>query len=340
MARLVSTMQLPATQDLIQKSFIESIYGWSGSADVRKLFIKDTQSMQFNLKQIQEIDRERFAEQKTEGAPGAKRGAAQGYSKQIFRKTISVTRDVTGEEYQALMDYKLSQYVMKTASDIIDKVQLDMANFLGYSAQALTTYTDNGGYPIDLTTGDSLSAFNTAHTLKNSTTTYSNILTGAPSLSSGALETAEDYFAYNVYDNYGQRMSLRPNTIITSRKAIMVNRVSRIMKSDSPEEISGTMNSNAGVINTYKNKYQHLVVEFDVNAFNITNSALSYYWFLAALGGTEENSLQWYYISWMSPFVAPAEIDQVKWLLSYTARSLYGMGAVSSRGIIVAQATA
>src|SRR5579859_1708409 len=102
MSRLVSTMQLPATQDLIVKSFIETVYGWPGQADIRKVFIKTSQDMRFNLKQVQELDRERFAEQKVEGAPSAKRGAAQGYSKQIFRKTISVTRDVTGEEYQAL----------------------------------------------------------------------------------------------------------------------------------------------------------------------------------------------------------------------------------------------
>lgn len=332
-------MQLPATQDLILKAFTESIYGWAGSPDVRKIFIKTTQDMRFNLKQIQELDRERFAEQKVEGAPGAMRGAAQGYSKQIFRRTISVTRDVTGEEYQALEAHKLSQYVMATGTDIVDKVQLDMANFLGYATTGVS-YTDNGGFTIDTTTGDGLAAFSTVHTLKNSSTTYSNILSGAPSLSNTSLEQAEDFFSYNVLDNYGQRMSIKPNTIITSRKAIMVNRVARILKSESPESISGTINSNAGVVNTYKNKYQHLVVEFDVDVFNVTKSTWSYYWFLAALGGSEEDSLQWYYISWMSPMVAAAEIDQRKWILSYTARALYGMGAVSARGIIVSLATA
>jgi hypothetical protein len=154
-----------------------------------------------------------------------------------------------------------------------------------------------------------------------------------------ALETAEDFFAYNVLDNNGQRTSLRPNTIIISRKAIMLNRVNRILLSGSPASIAGTANANSNVYNAYKNKYQVLVIEFDVDALNITNSNLSFYWFLACLGGSAENSLQLYYVSWLSPDVAEVEVDQDKWVLSFTARAAYGLGAVSGRGIVVSKAT-
>lgn len=332
-------MTVPAIQDLIKKSFLTTVYDKNIAGSVRQLFIKDTQDWSQSLKRVQEVDRERFAEQKVEGMPSAQRGIGQGYFKDISRKTISITRIVSGEAYQALEAHKLSEYAINTAQDVVDKIELDMRNFIGY-ATAGTSYTDNGGFTIDLTMGDGRSLFDTAHTLKFSSTTYSNILTGAPTLSNTALEVAEDYFSYNVYDNYGQRMSMRPNTIITTRKAIMVNRVARILHSDSPESISGTTNPNSAVKNTYNNKYTHLIVEFDVDAFNITNTALSYYWMLACLGGAPESSLQLYYISWMSPMVAPPEIKQSEWFMSYTARSAYGLGGVSGRGIALSKSLA
>lgn len=334
---LVATMTVPAIQDLIRKSFLKNIYGTGG--DVRKVFLKDTQDWSVSLKRMQEMDRERFAEQKVEGQASAQRGVSQGYYKDINRKTISITRKVSGEAYQALTAHKLSEWAMQSAQDVTDKIELDMRNFLGYSTGA-TSYTDNGGFTVDLTTGDGLALFSSVHTLKNSPTTYSNILTGNPTLTTTALESAEDFFSYNVLDNNGQRMgNIKPNTIITSRKAIMRNRVARILRSASPEAISGTANANAGVYNSYKDKYVHLEIEFDVDSLNITNSSLSYYWFLAALTGNPETSLQAYYISWMSPMVAPAEIDQDKWTLSYTARSAFGLGAVSGRGIVVSKST-
>lgn len=333
-------MTTPAIQDLIRKSFQANTAGDTGG-DVRRVFVKDTSDWTVSLKRIQEIDRERFAEQKVEGQPSAQRAFSQGYFKDIKRKTVSVTKKVTGEEYQALEAHKLSAFAMQTSQDVIDKIELDMRNFLGY-ATAGTSYTDNGGFTVDLTVGDGLSLFSTAHTLKQSATTYSNILTGAPTLSNTALEAAEDFFAYNVLDNYGQRMSIKPDTIIISRKAIMQNRANRILRSDSPEAIAGTANANAGVNNTYKNKYTVLVIEFDVDALNITNSAYSYYWFLAALNGSVDAGmrLQAYYISWMSPTSAPAEVKQDEWYMSYTGRSAYGIGAVSGRGIAVSKSTA
>lgn len=329
-------MTMPAIQDLVKKSFISEIHKAGG--DVRRIFIKETQDWTTDTKRIYEVDRERFAEQKVEGQSSAQRGVSQGYYKDIKRKTISITRIVSGEAYKALTAHKLAEYAMQTGKDVKDKVELDMRNFLGYATGA-TSYTDNGGFTIDLTVGDGFSVFHTAHTLKNSATTYSNILSGAPTLSNVALEGAEDYFAYNVLDNYGQNVEMKPDTLITSRKAIMVNRVDRLFGSVSPESVAGTANNNSGVKNTYRNKYTHLVVDFDVTALNITNATYAYYWFLASLNGMPEERFQAYYVSWMSPMVAPAEVNQDKWILSYTARSAYGLGAVSGKGILVSKAT-
>jgi hypothetical protein len=333
---MLNTMSVPEMQDLVKKSFVKETH--RPAADVRKIFHKETCDWSTSLKRIQELDRERFAEQKVEGQSSAQRGIAAGYYKDISRKTISVTRVVSGEMYKALTAHKLAQYAIQTGADIVDKIELDMRNFIGYGAS--TSYTDNGGFTIDTTTGDGLATFYTAHTLKNSSTTYSNILSGAPSLSESSLASGEDYFTYNVMDNYGQRISMKPNTIITTAKAVMINRVRRILGSLSPEAIEGSTNPNSGVMNVNKNKYKHLVVEFDVTSLNVTDSDKSYYWLLGALGGMPETSFQGYYVSWMSPEVAPAEVDQDKWRMSWTARACYGIGAVSGKGLLLVQATA
>lgn len=331
---LVSTMTIPATNDLIQKAFVKESFREAG--DVRRIFHKETGDWSSQDKRIQEVDRERFAERKVEGQSSVQRGVSQGYFKDIRRNTISVTRLVSGEAYKALTAHKLAQYATQTSADVIDKIELDMRNFLGYGTS--TSYTDNGGFTVDTTVGDGLALFSTVHTLKNSATTYSNILSGAPAFSESALESAEDYFSYNVLDNNGQRITMKPNTIITSEKATMKNRVARTFGSMSPEAIEGTANANSGVQNTYKNKYKHLVVEFDITALNVSDSTKSFNWYLAALGGMPETSFQAYYVSWLSPQVAPAEINQDKWTLSYTARAAYGIGAVSGKGILISQA--
>ena len=333
---LISTMTTPSINDLIKKSFVKEIFQDGG--DVRKIFHKEKGDWSSQDKRIQEMDRDRFAEQKVEGQSSAQRGISEGYFKDIRRKTISVTRLVSGEAFKALTAHRLAQYATQTGKDVVDKVELDMRNFIGLGDSA--SYTDNGGFTVSLTTGDGLALFHTTHTLKSSSTTYSNILSGAPSFSESALESAEDYFNYNVLDNNGQRITMVPNTIITSRKATMVNRVARTLGSLSPELIEGSTNNNSGVKNTYKNKYQHLVVAFDVTALDITSSGLSFYWYLGALGGMPETSFQGYYVSWLSPMVAPAEVNQDKWTLSYTARSAYGLGAVSGKGLLIVKATA
>lgn len=329
-------MTMPAVQDLAKKSFTKGTFKPAG--DVRRVFHKETGSWESASKRIVEVDRERFAGVKTEGQNSKQRKVAQGYSKDVIRKTISVTRKLSGEAVKALTAHGLAKFSMGVGEDVVDRIELDMANFIGYGDAS--SYTDMDGFAVDLTCGDGLSVYNTTHTLKNSASTYSNILTGAPSFSESAMEDGEDYFNYNVLDNFGQRVSMSPNTIITSRKATMVNRVRRLLGSLAPEAIEGTANANSGVKNTYRDSYTHLVIDFDVDAKNVTNSAKSFWWMLASLGSSPDSSFQAYYCSWMSPMTAPVEIDQDAWVLSQTARAAYGIAAVSGRGICISKAVA
>jgi len=333
---LVSTMSIPAIDSLIQKSFVKGLE--REASDIRKIFHSKKGDIAKSAERIDEIDREHFAEQKLEGQSSAQRGIATGYHKEISPKTISVSRIVSGEAYKRLEAHGLSSYASQTAEYLIDKIELDMHNFLGYGAS--TSYVDNGGFTVNLTVGDGKALFDATHTLKHSPLTYSNILTGAPSLSESSLDLASDYFEYNVLSNYGIPEPMTPNAIITSRKAVMVNRVARILGSLSPQSIEGTANANSGVVNVNKNKYEHrLAVSFDVDANGMTDATKSFYWFVAALNSNPAKSLQAYYYSWLSPMAAPVEVNQDKWTLSFTGRAMYNLGALSGKGICVSLAT-
>lgn len=329
-------MTTPAIQSLVKQSFVTEVM--RPASAVRKLFHKEQGSWENDRKRIQEMDRERFAETKVEGQDSAQRGISQGYYKEIVRKTISVERLISGEQFKALTAHKLSQMATQVGADVVDKIELDMRNFIGLGDA--TSYTDNGGFTIDTTVGDGFALFYTAHTLKNVADTYSNVLTGNPPLSEDSMEDGEDFFNYSVRDNNNQPIAMSPNTLITSNKAQMKNRAKRLLRSLSPETINGTSNDNAGVVNVYKDKYEHLVVDFDQTAFGVPNTSLSFYWFLACIGGMPESSFQAYYVSWLSPETAPVEVDQSAWTLSFVARACYGIGAVSGKGIVVAKATA
>lgn len=328
-------MTTPATNDLIKKSFAEEMKRPIGN--VRKLFHKETGSWENDRKRIQEMDSDRYAERKAEGQSSAQRGISQGYAKEIVRATISVERLISGEAYKNLTAQKLAERATKVGADVLDKVELDMANVLSFIDS--TSYTDNGGFTIDTTVGDGFAVAYTAHTLKNSSTTYSNILTGAPSLTDDALESAEDFFTYSVRDNNGQPITMVPNVLVTSNKAQMKNRASRLLSSMSPAAINLADNSNSGVRNTYKDKFEHLPINFDIDANGVPDTTKSFWWFLVCLGGTPEESFQAYYVSWLSPEVADVEVNQSKWTLSWVARICYGIGVVSGKGIVVSKAT-
>lgn len=328
-------MTLPAVRDLAKKGFTKGTHKPAG--DVRRIFHRESCGWDSATKRVVEVDRERYASTKSEGQDSKTRRTAQGYTKDMVRKTISVTRDLSGEAVKSLTAHGLAKFSMNVGKDVVDRIELDMANFIGMGDAA--SYVDMDGVTIDLTTGDGLSLFNASHTLKNSATTYSNIVAGAPSFSEDAMEDAEDYFNYNVLDNFGQRVTMNPNSIITTRKASVKNRVKRMLKSTAPESIEGTANANSGVTNTYKDSYSHLVVDFDVDAKGVTDASLSFHWILAALGNDPDSSFQGYYCSWQSPMSAPVELNQRKWTISQTARAVYALGAVSGRGMCIAKAT-
>jgi hypothetical protein len=92
------------------------------------------------------------------------------------------------------------------------------------------------------------------------------------------------------------------------------------------------------VLNVNRNRYSHLVIDFDQDSLGNWNTSLSFYWFVAALDGSEEDRLKFYYVRWMSPTMGKPEVKEDPWVISMTGRAAYGLGAVSAKDICVSKA--
>ena len=331
----LSTMSVPQISDLVKKSFQQ--YKPQNFGDVKDLFHFVQGTSGERTKRILELDRQRLAKTKVQGQGSAKAKVAEGYYKDIERKTVSITRVLTGENKDDITAHGLGKWATEVKDDVVGKAELDMTNLFGYASG--TSYTDNGGFAIDTTTGDGKSFANNAHTLKHSSATYSNIVSGAPALSEAGLEVANDMFVYNTKDNYGQRIVYRANALLITRNTRMQNRADRILGSSAPEKIEGTANANSGVKNSWKNRFTVKTIEFDLTAKEEYDANKKYYWAIASIGNDPATTLQAYFVSWKKAYPAPPEIDQDKFVISFTARALYGIGVVSGRGIAFSFAT-
>jgi len=158
---------------------------------------------------------------------------------------------------------------------IMSREDLNLSMFISFGAS--TSYTDKNGQTIDISTGDALAPFYSAHTLTGSSTTYRTILANNPAFSEGALELAEDALRTNTYTNLGEQVGCAADTILTTDYPTLVNSVRRLIQSTA--QISAP---NQGVANVYQGRYSHKVLpRIDCDANGAKDSDKKNYWVLA-----------------------------------------------------------
>jgi hypothetical protein len=191
------------------------------------------------------------------------------------------------------------------------------------------------GESVDVTGGDTLAIASTVHSLKFSSTTWSNRLAGDPAFSRGALEAAESLTTSDILSNFGERRVMNFNTIISSDDPTTVNEIKVFLNSTADVD-----QNNSGVMNVYKNKYRHLILPYlATTATGARDATKRRWWFLAALN-QGANGLQAYFGSWEPAHMVamPASgnnmEDPHRDVWSYGTRSGYGFTIVSGRGII------
>lgn len=326
----LNTVTFPELTDLLNRNFVS--VGGMIVPQAKQLFIPDTMGMgEGELKLLQEYDTTTYAKAKGQGQDAKRAAFGIGYYVTIRAKRIGIESEITWE----MRRYNKKQEVMAAITSLPyfcpQRVELDLTHVLTFCTS--TSYTDMDGNLVDLTVGDGLALASTVHTLRFSTVTYSNRLTGDPLFSKGALEAAELLTTTDILSNFGEKRVMDFNTIVTGNNPTVVSAVKQLLASTT----DNTQN-NPGVINTNLNKYRHIILpQLNTTATGAIDSTKKNWWFLAAIGAGLRG-WQAYYVEWEAANLVPSTegngTDVHKDVWYYNVRQAYNKGAVSGRGII------
>lgn len=330
---LLNTVTLSEFTDLVAKEF--SLTQQMVTPMAQKIFIYDDMAANTgDQRRYDEVDTETFASLKRQGMDASKAAVGVGYNKTMTAKRIAKEIDITWE----MRRYNKKPEVMGQLTSLNhfcpQRIELDLTHRLTFCSS--TSYTDQDGDTVDVTTGDGLSLLNAAHTLKFSATTYRNRVTADPVFSTSALESAELLTVTNILSNFGERRVLSFNTIITGDDPNTIREVKKLMQSTTDID-----QDNPGVINYYKGKYEHLILPYlSTTATGANDSTKRRWWFIGALG-QGVRGFQAYFGVWEAAHLkAPApnegnngeDVHNDNW--TYGTRAAYGICALSGRGLV------
>lgn len=240
-----------------------------------------------NIRQYTEIDLNRYAKKKGEGDQAKRAKVQQGYSKNLQSYRIAADIGIT---YEMRTQNKYSDVINRLtnlAKQGAERMELDMTHRITFGAS--TSYTDMDGDTVDTTVGDTYQLFYTAHTVKGASTTYRNILANNPQLSRGALEAMEKQIVENSVNQFGEKIRMNFDTLITTDDPNTINTANEYLKSvASPDGI------NSGVLNVYKGKYKHVMLPLlATDANGLVDSTKAKYWGLVSTEATSAHALIW-----------------------------------------------
>lgn len=330
---LLNTVSLPELTDLIRKQFVQVQKMVEPRS--RQLFIVDPIGKgQGKTKRYDETDTQTFARRKREGEKSKKASVGIGYNVTMEKKRIAMEIDITQEMRDENRYPEVGSLITNLTHFCPQRMELDGTHLLTFASA--TSYVDMDGDTITISVGDGLSLVNSAHTLKFSSSTYSNRVSGDPIFSKGALEAAEALAVTDIRSNFNERRVIAFNAIITGDDPNTVNTVKQFLESTADVDAA-----HAGVKNVFLNKYRHVVLPYlATTATGAHDSTKKRYWFLAAIGqGT--NGWQAYLGIWERPHMKDLTTDDRGSNHDYSAdvwtfgtRAGYGYRVVSGRGLI------
>ncbi len=230
-----------------------------------------------NVREFSEIDLNEYARKKGESDQAARAKVQQGYSKVATLKRIAEDIGISFEMRTQGKYYEITQKLTNLGKVAANRMDLDLAHRITFGTA--TTYVDMDGDTVDISIGDTLALFSTAHTLKGSSTTFRNRLANSPQLSRGALEAMETMRVVNTFNQFGEKVSPNDNILWTTDDPNLINTAKELLRATS----SITPGVNTGVPNVYENKYKLLIlprVATDANGANDTTKAK--YWGVAS----------------------------------------------------------
>lgn len=326
----LNTITFPELTDLVDRNF--KTVGGLIVPMARQLFLTETMGPnEGELKLIQEYDYTTYAKAKPQGVDAKRASFGIGYYITVRMKRVGIESEITWEMRRLNKDQEVMTTLTALPHFVPQRIELDLTHRLTFATS--TSYTDMDGATVDLTVGDGLALASSVHTLKFSTITYSNRISGDPLFSKGSLELAELLTTTDILSNFGEKRVMDFNTIVTGNNPTVVNAVKRFLRSTSDD----TQN-NAGVINPSQDKYKHLVLpQLNTTATGAIDATKKNWWMLVA-AGQGLRGWQAYYVEWESNNLIPSTegngTDVHKDVWYYNVRGAYNIGAVSGRGII------
>lgn len=326
----LSTVTFPELTDLVNRKFIE--VGGLIVPAAMQLFLKDSAGLgEGELKLLQEFDTTTYARSKAQGVDAKKAAFGIGYLITIRAKRIGMESEITYEMRRYNKKQEVMNVILSLPHFCPQRVELDLTHTFTFASS--TSMTDIDGNVRDLKVGDDLALASSVHTLKFSTITYSNRISGDPLFSKGSLELAELLTTTDILSNFGEKRVMDFNTIITGNNPTVVNAVKQFLRST-----SDNTQINPGVVNVNQDKYRHVILpQMATTATGAIDSTKKNYWFLGAINAGLRG-WQAYFVQWDAMSMIPATtgngMDVHKDIWYYNVREAYNVGVVSGRGLI------
>lgn len=331
-ASWLNTTSFPELYDIVDKQFVSLMAMVPARAE--QLFIVQDAPIPSPAEQrYDEYDIETFASRKPEAVGTVAANLAIGYSVSMTPLRFGKKVIVTKEDRLHSRDQKVSGDLLSLSHFVPQRKELDLTHVITFGTA--TSYTNMEGESITTTVGDGLALFSTVHTLKHSSTTYSNRLTGDPLVSKGAIEAAELLMATDILSNFGEKRVMNFNKIYCAQTPSVINAIRRLLGSSSDD----TQN-NSGVMNVNSGKYDLVELPYlATTAAGANDSTKKNWWGLVATSmGALGNRWQAYLRWWERPYLVSPEEGNTKngdtdvW--EFHTRGYYGIRAVTGRGII------
>lgn len=328
---LLNTLTLPEMTDLVRREWLT--LNEEHPKNAKQLFITEpVGSGQGSSKRYSEIDIEKYADVKGEGANSKKAKVGVGYQIDMTARTFSKEIDITLEARNDNKYTEVGSLITSLGNFCENRMDLDLTHRLTFCTSS--SYTDKNGDTVTVTVGDGNPLVYATHSLVFSSTQYRNRVSGDPVFSQGAFEAALLLGATQILTNFGEKKSMRFNTIITGDDPGTVRAVKQLLNSMADVDAA-----QSGVANVYKGSFNHVILpDLATTAAGAYDSTKRRWWFMAATG---QGAAGWqaYLGTWIAPqFLAPSDanagmdIHNYNW--TYSTYTRYGIAVPTGKGLI------
>ena len=324
---LISTLALPEMTDLIEKKFL--MYQDFEPKAAEQLYMVSSQPKGMgDSKRMDEIDTETYGKDKGEGEDAKKASVGKGYSKTIYMVRRAIEIDITWEMRNNGKDAEILSKITSLNHYNPERKELDLTHRFTFAAA--TSYVDMDGNTVDTKGGDNLQVVYAAHTLKFSSTTWRNRVTGDPVFSTGGLELAEQIASTNILNNFGETRDANFNVIFSGKDPATIRAIRKTLESTGDvDEV------NPAILNTYTGYRQVVLPKLATDANGAYDSTKRRWWGIVAAGYLQAHYRVWEANNLKTPVAGGNGEDVHNDNRTYGSRMSYASGFVSGRGLVM-----